>query len=96
MWLPQQDRIAVMGFPHGFAMVGPDGVWTPIHLPYRPVTPVALSADGDWFVYTALSRDPSGYAVVAQPTDGRSPVLLTPWSFDLEWAADFTWRPVAD
>jgi WD40 repeat protein len=96
MWLPQQDRIAVMGFPQGFAIVGPDGVLTPISLPYRPVTPVALSPDGDWLIYTALSRNPSGYAVVAQPTDRRSPVLLTPWSFDLEWAADFTWRPVAD
>ena len=94
-WLPGRDRIFVNYLYGGPVLVVPTGAAAPavLELDVRPASDLSVSPDGRWLLYVAF--DGHSYAVAAEPLDGgAAPVFYSPWTFGVEYAGDFSWRPI--
>jgi WD40 repeat protein len=94
-WLPGQDRIFVNYLRGSPVLVDPTGSAAPtvLDLDFRRASDLDVSPDGRWLLYLAF--DGHSYAVAAEPLDGSAaPVFYSPWTLGVEYAGDFSWRPI--
>jgi hypothetical protein len=93
-WLPGQGRIFVNYLYGGpVLVVRTRGAPTVLELDVQPASGLIVSPDGRWLVYVAFNGN--SYAVAAEPLDGGlAPVFYSPWTFGVEYAGDFSWRPI--